>query len=187
MKPGLIIPEIRFGAYLLRAWGPQDIEVLKEAAMDPYIPLIATVPREWSEQSAVDFVERQHQRAADGSGYPFAIIGDRGVAVGHIGLWVRDLDRGRAEIGYWVVASARGSGIASAALTALSDWAFSQIGVPRLELYIEPGNIGSIRTAERAGYIREGLLRSWYEMAGERRDMEMFAKINPRERKPEQC
>lgn len=187
MSPGLVVPEIRFGVRVLRPWGLQDIEVLREAAEDTYIPLVSTVPREWTEQSAADFVERQHQRAAARTGYPFAIVGDRGTTVGHIGLWIRDLDLGRASIGYWVVASARGSGIASGALTALSAWAFSQVRVPRLELYIEPWNTASARTAQKSGFSREGLLRSWCEIGDERRDMEMFSKINPGEGKPALC
>ena len=47
----------------------------------------------------------------------------------------------------------------------------------RLELYIEPWNLASIRTAERAGYEREGLLRSHQEIAGERCDMVLYAAI----------
>lgn len=44
----------------------------------------------------------------------------------------------------------------------------------RLQLYIEPSNVGSWRTAERAGYVREGLLRSWEVVGNERRDMFMY-------------
>jgi RimJ/RimL family protein N-acetyltransferase len=47
--------------------------------------------------------------------------------------------------------------------------------VPRLELHVEPWNTASIRTAEGAGYRREGLLRSWEAVGGERRDMLMFS------------
>lgn len=46
----------------------------------------------------------------------------------------------------------------------LSDWGLALPGVHRLELYVEPWNEGSWRTAERAGYTREGLLRSWQQV-----------------------
>ena len=94
---------------------------------------------------------------------------DRGV--GSIGLWLRDLDQGRASIGYWVVGSARGRGAAGRALTALAAWALGPLGIPRLELYVEPWNLPSIRTAEQAGFVREGLLRSWQVVGAERRDL----------------
>jgi GNAT superfamily N-acetyltransferase len=70
--------------------------------------------------------------------------------------------------------SARGRGLAAAALTA---FAWSIPALHRIELYIEPWNTGSIRTAERAGYQREGLLRSHQEIGGRRRDMLLYAVI----------
>ena len=32
-----------------------------------------------------------------------------------------------------------------------------------------------MRVAERAGFIREGTLRNWYDLRGERRDAVMFS------------
>lgn len=40
-----------------------------------------------------------------------------------------------------------------------------------VELYIEPWNTASVRTAEKAGFVREGILRSHQEIDGMRRDM----------------
>ena len=40
---------------------------------------------------------------------------------------------------------------------------------------MEPWNEASIRTAERAGFRREGLLRSWQEVGAERKDMLMYS------------
>jgi ribosomal-protein-alanine N-acetyltransferase len=37
--------------------------------------------------------------------------------------------------------------------------------------------VASIKTAERAGYEREGLLRSHQEIGGRRRDMLLYASI----------
>ena len=48
-------------------------------------------------------------------------------------------------------------------------------GLARLELYVEPWNEGSWRAAEHVGYEREGLLRSWQEVGGQRRDMYMYS------------
>jgi [ribosomal protein S5]-alanine N-acetyltransferase len=47
----------------------------------------------------------------------------------------------------------------------------------RIELYIEPWNVGSIKTAERARFKREGLLRSHQEIGGHRRDMLLYANV----------
>ncbi|WP_405684047.1 GNAT family N-acetyltransferase [Streptomyces sp. NBC_01387] len=60
-------------------------------------------------------------------------------------------------------------------LAAVVHWAFGDLQIPRLELYVEPWNTASARTAERVGFRREGLLRSWQQVGEERRDRFMYA------------
>jgi RimJ/RimL family protein N-acetyltransferase len=46
----------------------------------------------------------------------------------------------------------------------LTDWGFEALGLERLELRIDVSNPASERVAERAGYVREGVLRSvWFK------------------------
>ena len=40
-------------------------------------------------------------------------------------------------------------------------------------------NIGSVRVLEKAGYVREGLLRSSSVKFGQPRDQYLFARVNP--------
>jgi RimJ/RimL family protein N-acetyltransferase len=63
------------------------------------------------------------------------------------------------------------------ALRTLGQWALGPLGLDRIELLIEPENMGSIIVAERAGYEREGLLRGKALLHGERRDMLMYARV----------
>lgn len=63
----------------------------------------------------------------------------------------------------------------------ISNWGLGLPGVRRLELSIDPGNEASWRTAESAGYRREGLLRSWEEVDGTRRHMYLYALVARRE------
>ncbi|MFB4288803.1 GNAT family N-acetyltransferase [Nonomuraea sp. ATR24] len=101
------------GGFLLRPWRLTDLPAVAEAAADPYIPLITSVPAVYSDAEGAAFVRRQWARAADGVGYSFAIARD-GRAVGQIGLWPGP--HGRGSVGYWVAGSARGQGVACAAL-----------------------------------------------------------------------
>jgi [ribosomal protein S5]-alanine N-acetyltransferase len=55
----------------------------------------------------------------------------------------------------------------------------------RIELYIEPWNTGSIRTAERSDCQREGLLRSRQAIGGRRRDMLLYSVIRSETRSSE--
>ena len=189
--PADALPVLPAGPFRLRAFEPRDVAMVVEASVDPVIPLISSVPPEASVADAAAFVDRQRHRLRDGYGYSFVIAetagppataghpgapgatSDRGV--GSIGLWLRDIDLGRASVGYWVVPSARGRRAAGFALASLAAWVFDQLAIPRLELHVEPWNIASIRTAERAGFGREGLLRSWQGIGDERRDVYAYS------------
>ena len=97
--------------------------------------------------------------------------------VGSIGLWQHKIGPGRASIGYWVLDAHRRRRVASCALSAIATWGFTLPGIARLELYVEPWNEGSWRTAEHAGFYREGLLRSWESVGDQRRDMYMYSRL----------
>jgi RimJ/RimL family protein N-acetyltransferase len=99
--------------------------------------------------------------------------------VGTAGLWLRELASGRASAGYSTAPAERGRGYATAALTALTAFGWTVPALHRVALHIEPWNEASLRTAERAGYEREGLLRSYQEIGGRRRDMLLYAAIRP--------
>jgi RimJ/RimL family protein N-acetyltransferase len=75
-----------------------------------------------------------------------------------------------AEAYYWVSPTARRRGIASRALGLVADWAFEE-GVERLFLLIHPENTPSNRLAERLGFSREGVLRSYEPFKGHRPDL----------------
>ncbi|MEP6816696.1 MAG: GNAT family N-acetyltransferase, partial [Marmoricola sp.] len=64
-----------------------------------------------------------------------------------------------AELGYAVSPWARGCGVATTALQALTTWAFGE-GLQRVSLVISVSNPASSRVAEKAGYTFEGVLRS---------------------------
>jgi [ribosomal protein S5]-alanine N-acetyltransferase len=174
----LIVPTLAAGPFRLRPFSLGDLDLIREASADPYIPLITTVPPVFSEDAGRRFIERQWGRAKDGSGYSFVIADARtDRACGQAGLWLRDISRGRAELGYWVASSARGRGAAALAAHALAGWALDQLRISRVELHVEPWNTASVRSAERAGFHREGLLRSWQEVGGERKDMIVYSRL----------
>jgi ribosomal-protein-alanine N-acetyltransferase len=171
------------GPVVLREFSDLDVAMVMELSTDPYVPLIGSLPADASQQEAQDYVDRQRGRLAEGAGFSFAIAeADTDHAVGGIGLWLTQLAQGRATAGYSVTPSARGRGIAAAALTALTSFAWSVPVLHRIELHIEPWNEGSIKTAERAGYDREGLMRGHQEIGGQRRDMLLYAIIRDGER-----
>jgi [ribosomal protein S5]-alanine N-acetyltransferase len=169
---------VAYGSVVLREFCAADLPMVQEMATDPYVPQIGTLPPNASRQEAQAYLDRQRGRLLEGTGFSFAIAeAATGRGLGGIGLWLAGLDQGRATAGYSVTPSARGRGVAAAALTALTSFAWTIPALHRIELYIEPWNAGSIKTAERAGFEREGLLRSHQEIGGRRRDMLLYAAI----------
>jgi [ribosomal protein S5]-alanine N-acetyltransferase len=169
---------VAYGPVVLREFSSADLAMVQEMSTDPYVPQIGTLPPNASRQLALDYIDRQRGRLPEGTGFSFVIAeAGTGRGVGGIGLWLAALEQGRATAGYSVAPSARGRGVAAAALTALTSFAWTIQDLHRIELYIEPWNAGSIKTAERAGFEREGLLRSHQEIGGRRRDMLLYAAI----------
>jgi RimJ/RimL family protein N-acetyltransferase len=169
-------PRIEAGPFRLRPFDERDLPLVEEASRDPFIPLITTVPAVYTPEEAEAFLQRQRDRVANREGYPCVIVDPTEArGIGAVGVWLRHADLGRASFGYWVAPSERGRSAARHGLAALTVWTFATFGIPRLELYVEPWNTASIKTAEGAGFRREGLLRSWETVGSERRDMFMYS------------
>ncbi len=113
----------------------------------------------------------------DGSRAGFAIETHEGEFLG-LGLFVRIEQEGQqGEIGYVVDPAARGRGVATGTLRLLTDWGFSQLGLKRIELWIDLSNSGSERVAERAAYVLEGVLRSCWFKEDIRRDFGIWSRL----------
>ncbi|SEJ05604.1 Protein N-acetyltransferase, RimJ/RimL family [Deinococcus reticulitermitis] len=157
---------------ILRPFEARDVPAILDAATDPLIPLITSVPSPCDEVAALAFIERQHERLHTEVGWSLAIT-EGGQALGQIGLWV--LPQKRASVGYWLTGSARGRGLAGRAVKRLCRFALKDARIERLELYVEPWNEASWRTAEKVGFQREGLMRQYQYVGPERRDMYLYS------------
>jgi ribosomal-protein-alanine N-acetyltransferase len=157
------------GDIALRPFTEADVPAIVEACQDPEIPRWTRVPSPYTADDARAFV------AGIGEHRAFAIVdASTDELLGSIGFDVHR-EEARAEFGYWMKRSARGRGACSSALRLLSRWAAGEHGLARLQLVVQPENAASIRVAEKAGFRREGLLRSYIEIKGRRRDVYMYA------------
>ncbi|HCG56476.1 MULTISPECIES: GNAT family N-acetyltransferase [Brevibacterium] len=173
------------GEVRLRAVEARDSAMARQLSTDPYVPQTGSLPGNASASEAGAWIARQQGRHAEGAGFSFTIArrsDDDGV--GHCGLWLKDLDEGRASAGYAISPAERGRGYAGKALAALTEFAWTVPGVQRVELFIEPWNAASIRTAEHAGYLRESLLPGHKMIGGQRRDMGLYVAVRPEDGGP---
>jgi RimJ/RimL family protein N-acetyltransferase len=153
------------GEIVLRRLAARDVPAIVAACQDPEIPRWTSVPSPYTEDDARAFLRRAAGVSA------ILAAGDEEF-LGTIGWWwVAD----NVQFGYWVKREARGRGVATRALRLLSEWAFAELGACRLQLFAEPGNVASQRVAEKAGFHREALLRSYIDLKGTRRDVYMYA------------
>jgi len=81
------------------------------------------------------------------------------------------------EVGCCLVPAARGRGIATEALRLLTDWSFTALGLGRVQVFVAPENLPALRLAESAGFQREGVLRSYSEIDGERVDAVVLSRL----------
>lgn len=81
-------------------------------------------------------------------------------AVGGIGLEQKsDVERCSAEIGYWLGEDVWGKGAATAAVRALSSYGIEVLRLSRIFAAVFANNQASLRVLEKAGYVREGVMR----------------------------
>lgn len=169
---------IRGARVTLRTWSAIDLPTVREAAADPFLRSMTSLPAVDDDAEYEAFIDRQNHRLASGEGWALAICVDPDApALGHIGIWTSAARKGQIELGYWIIPSARRRGLMQDALRAATDWAFANVDIHRASLFIEPENGASARTAEAAGYEREVLLAQWQTVGGEPRDMYCYRRL----------
>ena len=84
-------------------------------------------------------------------------VAEGNAVIGSVSL--TDFEHGNAMVRYWLLPEGRGRGLATRAVKLVAGWAFSDLGVGRLAVFIEPENVASVAVVERCGFLREGLLR----------------------------
>jgi RimJ/RimL family protein N-acetyltransferase len=135
------------------------------------------VPDGYTEAMANEFIRSSEERRLAGISLDCAIVdaAEEGSLLGSVGIVSVDPRHSRAELGYWTAPWARRRGVAARGLRLLSKWTFATLDVARLELMPFTENLVSQAVAERAGYTREGVLRSFYRSKRNQVDVVMYS------------
>jgi ribosomal-protein-serine acetyltransferase len=82
--------------------------------------------------------------------------GELAGVIGHLGV---DWTNRSTELGYWLGASFQGNGLATMACRVLTEHAFHELELNRVEIRCAPENTRSRAIPERLGFREEGTLR----------------------------
>jgi RimJ/RimL family protein N-acetyltransferase len=141
---------------VLRPPDERDVPQIVDGCADPevarYIPLI---PVPYGERDARAWLEGRDERRRSLRECDFALTAhDDDELLGVVSVQLRP----HGSVGYWLRACARGRGLMTEALGAVVGWACTEHGVSDLHLTTHPGNVASQRVAERAGFVRDGVV-----------------------------
>jgi RimJ/RimL family protein N-acetyltransferase len=100
--------------------------------------------------------------------------------VGNISLVpCQDIYRQSAEIGYFIGEPYWNKGIVTKAVTMITEYGFSELGIVRIHTGIFEYNIASVRVLEKCGFTKEGVFRKSITKQGQLWDELRYAKLNP--------
>ncbi len=164
-------------AVSLRPLATEHLDDVTALLDDPDVLRFTRLPVPPPPGYARQWLERYAAGRLDGTREAFAALDDDGRFVG-LALAV-DIDReGReVELGYITAPAARGRGVATAMLDALTRWAFDELGALRVTLIIDVENGASSKVAERCGYVLEGVMRSSYLKDDVRVDAGLWSRL----------
>jgi RimJ/RimL family protein N-acetyltransferase len=164
---------LRVGDLLLRPPTAADVPFIAPAFLDEAVGGEAGLPKLTDPEIRMFISEQLPEVRSTGRFLPLVVIeGD--AIVGGTSLSNYDPFRDRVEVGYWLFPAGRGRGIATRVVRALAAHAF-YVGLLRVEAVVRPANEPSIRVLERAGFTREGVLRSLLRHQGGRTDGILFS------------
>ena len=172
----LTIPDagIAYDGLLLRLPEQSDHAAVARAMADPAIRIPGNMP-ELDEETLAAFHSILPQAMGSGRLMPLVVAdGATGELLGGAALHHLDAESGSVQIGYWLFHESRGRGVATRVARALAEHAFS-IGVQRVEARVDVGNDASERVLQRAGFTREGVLRSIGRVDGSRADRSVWS------------
>lgn len=156
-------------SYRLRPWHVKDAAVLLAAIADE------DIARQLPRFESLSDAEAHIVKACENDDRIAFCIVDSDEVLGGVSASLNRTMRA-AWVSYWLLPQGRGNGLATRATVAMVDWLFGH-DLYRIELGHRLNNPQSQRVAERAGFIREGIMREELEYDGVRYDTALMSRL----------
>jgi RimJ/RimL family protein N-acetyltransferase len=148
---------------VLRAHREQDVPRMVEACRDPQTRhWLAGLPDDYSEVHARQHLEQIRAEQAAGRGVQWVVADpDDDRLLADLALFIRDPHDPQGEIGYWTHPDARGRGVITEGVQLVARHALlpeddGGLGLDRILIRTDAGNLASQRVAEKAGFTFSG-------------------------------
>jgi RimJ/RimL family protein N-acetyltransferase len=162
----------------LEPFAEHHLPALDAVLADAEVLRFTRIPEPVPPDFARSWLARYERGREAGTSEAFAALGGgNGTFVGLALAPTIDREAGEVELGYLVTPAARGRGVATAMLRVLTDWALNDLGAQRAYLIVDVTNGASQTVAERAGYVREGVLRSLHVKQDRRADCIVYSRL----------
>lgn len=148
---------------------PANARALWEVLQEPDLRDFQDLPDLTLEQFLAAVSERPSMLRPGATGrFEWLVYGDDGAgAIGWVSLRIAERTRSTGEIGYSIVRSHRGRGIATEAVAALIDEGFKHVGLHRVRAYCVPENASSRGVLRHNAFEDDGLLPHGATLAGQ--------------------
>lgn len=160
-----------------------EIRAVNRDWLSPWEATLPSVPGEVAPSKLPTFFQKvaSHNREGRACRSLNLSIWYEGSLVGQISLGgiIFGALRG-AHIGYWVDKRFANLGITTKAVLMITEYAFNELGLHRIEINLRPENVASRRVAEKAGYVFEGERPQFLHIDGRWRDHICFVRENPK-------
>ncbi|MEW1860327.1 GNAT family protein [Streptomyces sp. NPDC088194] len=152
----------------LRARHDDDIPILRAELYDDVVNSSRAESGPWRPITPGSKDPRLVVDDTDQGSVPFSVVElGGGTLVGAAALWGIDTHHRSAHIGVGLLPSSRGKGYGVDVVATLCHYGFIVRGLHRLQIETLSDNTAMLRSAERNGFVREGVLRASAWVMGE--------------------
>ncbi|MBN2639154.1 MAG: GNAT family N-acetyltransferase [Bacteroidales bacterium] len=152
-----------------------DAQRFLEILSNPKFIYISANPK--SIEDEIDWIKLNSKLRKQNLAWNYAIILEKQI-IGSIGIMINPHRPYVGEMGYFTAEEYWNMGITTEAVKMVEEKGFTELGLKRIEIKMEPENESSERVAIKCGYHKEALLKKAVaNKTGEMRDVLLYAKI----------
>ena len=173
--------EIQGNKIGIRRFRIEDILPFYEAVQESIKHMQEFMPwchQNYSIQESEAWVESRSESWANEEDYSFVVYSiENNQLLGGVDINQINSNHKIGNIGYWIRKKALNQGVATEAVSLISEFGFNLLGLNRLEIVMLPNNGASRKVAEKAGAKFEGILQKRLIVFDEARDACLYSLV----------